>query len=269
MADRVACARRQRRPGRRYAGRTCARTSRGLRLVPQFRYLIGSRRAAAPWAAWHVLSVRRSTALVDHIAYTVLIDPTARSECATTRRCRRERGTRPARPDAEEGRRDVPFESKARAGSPAAERAFRGQLSDQPGRPTYRGASYRSTELAEHDATHHDASSTEPHDAERSVANRFATENTSSPQNRKSWSVSAARRYSTAARRSSPRFVARSPWAIHAAARCDADDSWANASSDRRERRPRPRRGGPARAARDRARAARCRSRRACLRARR
>jgi protein SCO1 len=47
-----------------------------MHLVPEFRYLIGSaaslRRA---WAAWHVLSVKQSPGVVDHIAYTALVDP--------------------------------------------------------------------------------------------------------------------------------------------------------------------------------------------------
>ena len=47
-----------------------------MHLVPEFRYLIGSatelRRA---WAAWHVLSVKQSAGVVDHIAYTALVDP--------------------------------------------------------------------------------------------------------------------------------------------------------------------------------------------------
>lgn len=50
-----------------------------MNLVPEFRYLIGSatelRRA---WAAWHVLSVKQSAGVIDHIAYTALVDPTGR-----------------------------------------------------------------------------------------------------------------------------------------------------------------------------------------------
>ena len=47
-----------------------------LHLEPQFRYLIGTRKELRPvWAAWHVLSVQRKPGLVDHIAYTLLIDP--------------------------------------------------------------------------------------------------------------------------------------------------------------------------------------------------
>jgi protein SCO1/2 len=46
-----------------------------MHLEPQFRYLIGTRKELRPvWAAWHVLSVQRKPGLVDHIAYTLLID---------------------------------------------------------------------------------------------------------------------------------------------------------------------------------------------------
>jgi protein SCO1/2 len=46
-----------------------------MHLEPQFRYLIGTRSELRPvWAAWHVLSVQRKAGLVDHIAYTMLID---------------------------------------------------------------------------------------------------------------------------------------------------------------------------------------------------
>ena len=46
-----------------------------MHLEPQFRYLIGTRSELRPvWAAWHVLSVQRKPGLVDHIAYTLLID---------------------------------------------------------------------------------------------------------------------------------------------------------------------------------------------------
>lgn len=48
-------------------------------LLPQFRYLIGSRAQLTPiWAAWHVLSVRQRPDVVDHVAYTVLVDPTGK-----------------------------------------------------------------------------------------------------------------------------------------------------------------------------------------------
>ena len=47
-----------------------------MHLEPQFRYLIGTRSELRPvWAAWHVLSVQRKPGLVDHIAYTLLVDP--------------------------------------------------------------------------------------------------------------------------------------------------------------------------------------------------
>jgi protein SCO1/2 len=47
-----------------------------MHLVPQFEYLIGTRpQLRRTWAAWHVLSVRSSAGLVDHLAYTALVDP--------------------------------------------------------------------------------------------------------------------------------------------------------------------------------------------------
>lgn len=50
-----------------------------LRLLPQFRYLIGSKaELRRAWAAWNVLSVRRSAQLVDHVAYTALVDPSGK-----------------------------------------------------------------------------------------------------------------------------------------------------------------------------------------------
>ena len=50
-----------------------------MHLVPQFDYLIGTRaELRRTWAAWHVLSVRQSAKLVDHIAYTALVDPAGR-----------------------------------------------------------------------------------------------------------------------------------------------------------------------------------------------
>ena len=49
---------------------------RRLHLLPQFRYLIGSPAALRrAWTAWHVQAVRSSPELVDHVAYTALIDP--------------------------------------------------------------------------------------------------------------------------------------------------------------------------------------------------
>ena len=48
-------------------------------LLPEFRYLIGSRAALRKtWAAWHVLAVQRNPGLVDHVAYTALIDRTGK-----------------------------------------------------------------------------------------------------------------------------------------------------------------------------------------------
>lgn len=47
-----------------------------LGLLPEFRYLIGTRaELQRVWAAWHVLSVRQQPGLVDHVAYTALVDP--------------------------------------------------------------------------------------------------------------------------------------------------------------------------------------------------
>ena len=44
-------------------------------LLPQFRYLIGTRpQLRRVWAAWHVLAVLRKADVVDHVAYTALID---------------------------------------------------------------------------------------------------------------------------------------------------------------------------------------------------
>jgi protein SCO1 len=48
-------------------------------LLPEFRYLIGSRaELRRTWAAWDVLAVRKDPALVDHVAYTALIDTSGR-----------------------------------------------------------------------------------------------------------------------------------------------------------------------------------------------
>jgi protein SCO1/2 len=48
-------------------------------LLPQFRYLIGSRAQLRPiWAAWHVLAVSQKPGVVDHVAYTALVDPKGR-----------------------------------------------------------------------------------------------------------------------------------------------------------------------------------------------
>lgn len=45
-------------------------------LLPQFRYLIGTQAQLHPiWAAWHVLAVRASPGVVNHVTYTALIDP--------------------------------------------------------------------------------------------------------------------------------------------------------------------------------------------------
>jgi protein SCO1/2 len=48
-------------------------------LVPQFRYLIGTKaELAKAWAAWHVLVIRQGAADVNHVAYTALVDPTGK-----------------------------------------------------------------------------------------------------------------------------------------------------------------------------------------------
>ena len=48
-------------------------------LLPQFRYLIGTQEQLHPiWAAWHVLAVRASPGVVNHVTYTALIDPAGR-----------------------------------------------------------------------------------------------------------------------------------------------------------------------------------------------
>ena len=45
-------------------------------LQPQFRYLIGTRARLTPiWASWHVLAVSQKPDIVDHVAYTMLVDP--------------------------------------------------------------------------------------------------------------------------------------------------------------------------------------------------
>jgi protein SCO1/2 len=49
---------------------------RAHRLLPQFRYLIGSKaELRRVWAAWHVLALDPKAGLVQHVAYTALIDP--------------------------------------------------------------------------------------------------------------------------------------------------------------------------------------------------
>jgi protein SCO1/2 len=45
-------------------------------LVPQFHFLIGSRAQLHPvWARYHVAAVASGPDVVDHVAYTVLVDP--------------------------------------------------------------------------------------------------------------------------------------------------------------------------------------------------
>jgi protein SCO1/2 len=53
--------------------------SRRLGLLPQFRYLVGSRRELRRvWTAWHVLAVASKPDVVDHVAYTALVDPSGK-----------------------------------------------------------------------------------------------------------------------------------------------------------------------------------------------
>jgi protein SCO1/2 len=53
--------------------------TRRLRLLPQFRYLIGSgAELRRVWKAWRVLAVSTSPDLVDHVAYTALVDTTGK-----------------------------------------------------------------------------------------------------------------------------------------------------------------------------------------------
>jgi protein SCO1/2 len=49
--------------------------AREKHLLPQFQYLIGTRaELRRVWKAWHVLAVETKPDLVDHVAYTALID---------------------------------------------------------------------------------------------------------------------------------------------------------------------------------------------------
>jgi protein SCO1/2 len=53
--------------------------ARRLRLVPQFHYLTGTRAELMPvWRKYNVLAIARKPELVDHVAYTVLVDPSGR-----------------------------------------------------------------------------------------------------------------------------------------------------------------------------------------------
>jgi len=53
--------------------------TRAKHLVPQFEYLIGTAaQLRRVWAAYDVLAVSRKADLVDHIAYTALVDPSGR-----------------------------------------------------------------------------------------------------------------------------------------------------------------------------------------------
>jgi protein SCO1 len=47
-----------------------------MRLLPQFRYLIGSRaNLRTVWSAWHVATLHPSPGVVSHVTYTALVDP--------------------------------------------------------------------------------------------------------------------------------------------------------------------------------------------------
>lgn len=47
-----------------------------MHLLPRFHYLIGSAAQLRPvWNAWHVEAVQGKPDLVDHVAYTALVDP--------------------------------------------------------------------------------------------------------------------------------------------------------------------------------------------------
>jgi len=53
--------------------------ARSKHLMPSFHYLIGTRaQLRRVWAAWHVLAVQSKPDLVDHVAYTALVDPTGK-----------------------------------------------------------------------------------------------------------------------------------------------------------------------------------------------
>jgi protein SCO1/2 len=53
--------------------------ARAKHLMPQFRYLIGSRaQLRRVWKGWQVLAVSSKPDLVDHVAYTALVDTTGK-----------------------------------------------------------------------------------------------------------------------------------------------------------------------------------------------
>jgi protein SCO1 len=53
--------------------------ARRMGLLPQFHYLVGTRAKLRPvWAAYGVEAVARKADVVDHVAYTVLVDPRGR-----------------------------------------------------------------------------------------------------------------------------------------------------------------------------------------------
>jgi protein SCO1 len=52
---------------------------RRMHLEPAFHYLIGTRvQLRRVWAAWHVLALSTRPDLVDHVAYTALVDPSGK-----------------------------------------------------------------------------------------------------------------------------------------------------------------------------------------------
>jgi protein SCO1/2 len=53
--------------------------ARRMHLVPRFRFLIGTRAQLHPiWTRYHVVAAAAGANLVDHLAYTVLVDPQGR-----------------------------------------------------------------------------------------------------------------------------------------------------------------------------------------------
>jgi protein SCO1/2 len=53
--------------------------ARRMHLLPEFRYLTGTAGALRKvWIAWHVQAVQSTPDVVDHVAYTALVDPQGR-----------------------------------------------------------------------------------------------------------------------------------------------------------------------------------------------
>ena len=66
-------------PKRRHALRPCARYVRERRLLPTFRYLIGTRAELAPvWQAYRIAVLAGPQATVTHSTFQFLIDPQGR-----------------------------------------------------------------------------------------------------------------------------------------------------------------------------------------------